>query len=145
MVTIIVPVVHSSRRGVNSNLAAAIGMAVAYARGDVAGDMYRDLLDSAMGHIGDVLTLVRLAVQRRGHLVPVFAVNLERLAASQRRGTAAITLRELDFRDSDRTVVGAYWEPGAPLGHEALAPDEPSLAAAFHECAIIGTLPPARG
>jgi hypothetical protein len=171
---VIVPVVHSSRRGVNSSLAAAMAMAVAYARRDVDGEMYRDLLESAMGeravaflhgiqiahslfpdipmptygaldlHIGDVLTLARLAVRRRAHLVPVLYVDLGRLDAERRlRGMAAVTLRELDASGVvDPAVVGAYWDPGAPPGRESFEPDEPSLAAAFEQCAIVGRLPP---
>jgi hypothetical protein len=150
-------------------------MAVAYARGDVAGETYRDLLESAMGeqpvaflagvqlarsmfpdipmptydafdlHIADVLTLVRLAVQRRSHLVPVLAVNLERLDAERRhRGTSFIALREMNVHGrGSRPVVAEYWDPGAPQGHESFEPDEASLVAAYLQCAIVGRLPPA--
>jgi hypothetical protein len=172
---IIIPAIHSSRRGRNSDLAAALAMAIAYARGDVSGEMYRDQLEIEMGeravefvsgvqiarsmfpdipmptydafdlHIADVLTLVRLAVQRRSHLVPVLAVNLERLDNDGcHGGTAFIALRELTVhRRSKRTLVAEYWDPGAPPGHESLEPDEASLVAAYRECAIIGRLPPA--
>lgn len=176
IMTVIVPVVHSTRRGVNSDLAAAFAMAVAFARRDLAGDLYRAALEEAMGvravpflhgiqaahhlfpdipmptytaqdlQLDDVLTLVRLAQQRSAHLLPVFAVNAGQLDAAQaHRGTCAIVLRVLDDGGgADRSMVGAYWDPGAPPGSESIDPDRAALATAFRECAVIGELPPAR-
>lgn len=166
---ITIPVVCSTRRYASSRLCAAIGMAIAYARGDRRGDSYRDLLELCLRddadsiemvlettrrlfpdipvsdygpeemELDDVLLLARQAAQRNGRLLPVLVYDERFHPEVARNGLHTIVLNR--FAPDDPTVRSFWDAEPAQLGGWRMSSRVELVPAGF-QTLVFGWLPP---
>ncbi|KAB2900583.1 MAG: hypothetical protein F9K40_09160 [Kofleriaceae bacterium] len=126
-VTMLVPVVRSTRHRASSRLCACTGMAVAYARGDQHGDRYRDLLELCLrDHPVSVDTVIAMA-RRLFPDVPVSDYGPDEIEVDD-----AVTLACLATERGGRVLPVLFYDPGF----------QPDIEVSHLHAIVLGTFHP---